>query len=111
MDLLVAAEGKPDTALSFILSLPIILLMIVYFRYVMGFFLRNMERQADLYAYRITGSVGGLVRSLEKIAHFSGQSRSLPSWHHFSVAQRVDFLEGPQFNRPWSPGTNARSER
>jgi tetratricopeptide (TPR) repeat protein len=42
---------------------------------------------------KVLGSSGPIVRSLEKIGIYSGQSRNLPSWHHFSIAQRVTFLE------------------
>ena len=75
-----------------LLSLPIILSIILYFRYIMGFFMRNFERQADLYSAKLIGTVEPTIRSLEKIAHVSGQSRHHPSWHHFSIAERVEFL-------------------
>jgi len=58
----------------------------------MGFFMRNFERQADLYSAKLIGTVEPTIRSLEKIAHVSGQSRHHPSWHHFSIAERVEFL-------------------
>jgi Zn-dependent protease with chaperone function len=69
------------------------LFVVGYIRFIFGAYMRHFERQADLYAFRLTGTVDGLIRSLEKIARLSGQSRNVPSWHHFSVAQRVDFLE------------------
>jgi Zn-dependent protease with chaperone function len=73
--------------------IPIALGLILYFRFLFGFFMRNFERQADLFALEVLGSPGPLIRSLEKIGYASGQSRDLPSWHHFSIAQRVEFLE------------------
>ena len=75
-----------------LLSLPFILSIILYFRYIMGFFMRNFERQADLYSVRIMGKPEPTIMSLEKIAQVSGQSRHQPSWHHFSIAERVAFL-------------------
>jgi Zn-dependent protease with chaperone function len=75
-----------------LVSLPIILSVILYFRYIMGFFMRNFERQADLYSAKLIGKAEPTIMSLEKIAHVSGQSRSHPSWHHFSIAERVEFL-------------------
>jgi len=75
-----------------LLSLPIILSIILYFRYVMGFFMRNFERQADLYSVKLMGNAEPTIMSLEKIARASGQSRHHPSWHHFSIAERVEFL-------------------
>jgi tetratricopeptide (TPR) repeat protein len=32
------------------------------------------------------------ISSLEKIALMSGKSRDLPSWHHYSIRERVDYL-------------------
>ena len=75
-----------------LLSLPILLTMFVYFRYVMGFFMRHFERQADLYSALSMGSPRQTISSLEKIALLSGKIRDLPSWHHFSIRERVDYL-------------------
>ena len=93
VNLVLAASDMDTTYLALLSNAPYVLLMILYFRFILGAFLRNYERQADLFAYRLTGSIQGLVGSLNKIAFHSGQSRNLPSWHHYSVAQRVDFLE------------------
>ena len=75
-----------------VLSVPVILSIVLYFRYIMGFFMRNFERQADLYSARLVGGPEPTIMSLEKIARFSGQSRHRPSWHHFSIAETVAFL-------------------
>ncbi|MFH1089973.1 MAG: M48 family metalloprotease, partial [Pseudomonadota bacterium] len=92
MDLLASSEKTLSTTVTLVLSAPVILVMLVYFRFVFGAFMRNFERQADLFSYKLAGNIRGLVNSLEKIAWYSGQSGSVPSWHHFSVAQRVEFL-------------------
>ena len=78
---------------SILMVLPMALGLILYFRFLFGFFMRNFERQADLFALKVLGSPEPLIRSLEKIGFSSGQGRDLPSWHHFSIAQRVNFLE------------------
>ncbi|RLB27390.1 MAG: hypothetical protein DRG87_11565, partial [Deltaproteobacteria bacterium] len=75
-----------------VLSVPIILSVILYFRYIMGFFMRNFERQADLYSVKLVGEATPTIMSLEKIATASGMSRHQPSWHHFSIAERVEYL-------------------
>jgi hypothetical protein len=67
--------------------------MLVYFRYVFGFFMRNFERQADLAVFKALGDSTPLISSLEKISWMSGNIRDKPSWHHFGIGQRVDFLE------------------
>jgi Zn-dependent protease with chaperone function len=68
------------------------ILMILFLRFVFGFFMRNFERQADLHAFSTTGGSRYIASSLEKVAILSGDIRDLPSWHHFGVGQRIDFL-------------------
>lgn len=74
------------------LALPMLITLLVYFRYVMGFFMRNFERQADLYAAVTIGTPTPVISSLEKIAYLTGNSRDLPSWHHFSIRERIACL-------------------
>jgi Zn-dependent protease with chaperone function len=74
------------------LALPMLITLLVYFRYIMGFFMRNFERQADLYAAVTIGTPTPVISSLEKIAFLTGNSRDLPSWHHFSIKERVAYL-------------------
>jgi tetratricopeptide (TPR) repeat protein len=75
-----------------IYGLSILAIIIVYFRFVVGFFMRNFERQADLFSAATMGSPRPTISSREKIALLSGKSRELPSWHHFSIKERVDYL-------------------
>jgi Zn-dependent protease with chaperone function len=83
----------PGSALSSISIVALFLLMLLYFRFLFGFFMRNFERQADLHAFRaLKDNAGPLVRVLEKIGWLSGNIRDLPSWHHFGIGQRVDYL-------------------
>jgi len=93
LDFFYSWKDYSEDLYSLFLILPMGLGLILYFRFLFGFFMRNFERQADLFAMQILGSPWPLVRSLEKIGYSSGQSRNLPSWHHFSIAQRVEFLE------------------
>ncbi|MGD8758135.1 MAG: M48 family metallopeptidase, partial [Deltaproteobacteria bacterium] len=65
------AGPLPFTPILFTLAMAATLL--VYFRYIFGYFMRNCERQADLYAFTLLGDSSGLVSSLEKIAIYSGQ--------------------------------------
>ena len=83
----------PETALAFWGTAPMFVIMLVYFRYVFGFFMRNFERQADLAVFTALGDSTPLISSLEKISWLSGDIRDKPSWHHFGIGQRVDFLE------------------
>jgi Zn-dependent protease with chaperone function len=90
----IISQNDPQTMNFFYLFLafPMLITLLVYFRYVMGFFMRNFERQADLYAAVTIGSPEPLISSLEKIAYLAGNSRNLPSWHHFSIKERVACL-------------------
>ncbi len=92
LTLLSGQNGFQAGIFYLLLSLPIVLSIILYFRYIMGFFMRNFERQADLYSAKLMGNAEPTIMSLEKIASVSGQSRHHPSWHHFSIAERVEFL-------------------
>lgn len=87
------ANNKPSNTLAFASTVPLFVLMIVYFRYVLGFFMRNFERQADLYALQTMKTSAPLIRVFEKIAWLSGEIRDLPSWHHFGIGERIDYLE------------------
>jgi len=83
----------PQAALAFWGVAPMFIIMLVYFRYVFGFFMRNFERQADLAVFKALDDSTPLITSLEKISWLSGNIRDKPSWHHFGIGQRVDFLE------------------
>ena len=92
---LVALTGtSPETILALAGAFILFALMLGYFRFIFGFFMRNFERQADLYALSAMGHASPLVRVFEKIALFGGNIRELPSWHHFGLGQRIDYLRG-----------------
>ncbi|NLI32796.1 MAG: M48 family metalloprotease [Deltaproteobacteria bacterium] len=89
---LLTPDHSHVTLLSLIYNLPFVLLLLIYFRFIFGFFMRNSERQADAFALELMGHPGGLVSSLRKIAYYSGRTDDVPSWHHFSIRQRISFL-------------------
>jgi tetratricopeptide (TPR) repeat protein len=76
-----------------LISATLIGFFVVYFRFVFGFFMRNFERQADLHVYRFSTDPSPLISTFYKIASFSRQSMDKPNWHHFSIGQRIRFLE------------------
>ncbi|MCF6291050.1 MAG: M48 family metalloprotease [Desulfobacterales bacterium] len=100
-------HSDPEAGIAFWGTLPLFVIMILYFRYVFGFFMRNFERQADLYVFTATGNSEPLIQSLEKIGWLSGNTRDLPSWHHFGIGQRVDYLQKCRKN----PGLIKRHDR
>lgn len=91
-------EKNTDTVLIFASTVTLLVVLIFYFRFIFGFFMRNFERQADIHALESMGSATGIVNALEKVAFLSGNIRDLPNWHHFGIAERVDFLERCQIN-------------
>ncbi len=81
-----------------VLSIFMLVLIFFYFRILFGIYLRNFERQADLYCLESLGTAEGLIRSLQKIAALSGRTERLPSWHHGSIAERIEFLRAATAN-------------
>jgi Zn-dependent protease with chaperone function len=103
LDWLLRSESVNTALLALLQNAPMVLLLVFYFRYVFGFFLRNSERQADLYALEVIGQPFPLVSSLQRIAFHGGHIEDLPNWHHFSIRQRIEFLlkayENPRIAR------------
>ncbi|MCD6306246.1 MAG: M48 family metalloprotease [Deltaproteobacteria bacterium] len=93
MDLIAGGEARSASIFYLIISLPMLISLLVYFRFVMGFFMRHFERQADLYSAAVMGTPIFTIRSLETIAFLSGKSRDIPNWHHFSIRERVAYLK------------------
>jgi len=92
IELMARDETRSMSLFYLIVSFPMLVALLVYFRYVMGFFMRHFERQADLYSAALMGTPVFTISSLEKIAFLSGRIRDLPSWHHFSIRERVAYL-------------------
>ena len=81
-----------DTIISAIFSLIIIIMFFIYFRYIFGYFMRNFERQADTYVYALFTSAKPLISTFKKIVATTGQSADRPNWHHFSIKERIEYL-------------------
>ncbi len=94
-------QGRQSTAMSAVFSLGTILSFLIYFRYIFGYFMRNFERQADVFVFNLFNSALPLVTTLEKIAMTSGQSAKKPNWHHFSISERIDYLRKCEADRSW----------
>jgi Zn-dependent protease with chaperone function len=76
-----------------LVSISLIGIFLFYFRIIFGFFMRNFERQADLYAFENSHTVNALISTFHKIAFYSRQSLNKPSWHHYSMSERIEFLK------------------
>ncbi len=92
MEMISGKDSQSANLFYLILSVPMLMTLIFYFRYVMGFFMRNFERQADFYSAVTMGTPKPTISSLEKIAYLSEKTKDLPSWHHFSIRERVEYL-------------------
>jgi len=92
LTMMIRTDHEFMTLISILSTLPLLILLVFYFRFLFGFFIRNFERQADLYGLSVMGRAYPLISALEKVAFYSGNIRDVPSWHHFSIKQRVDFL-------------------
>ena len=94
--------GMNQTTLtSSIFSIVIIVIFLVYFRFIFGYFMRNFERQADTYVYTLFDSAKPLISTLEKIAVTSGQPPDRPNWHHFSITKRINYLKKCETDKSW----------
>lgn len=64
----------------------------LYLRVIFGFFSRNFERQADLHVFNLDIQPKYMIEALHEVAVASGNIHLIPSWHHYSIQQRIDFL-------------------
>lgn len=80
------------------LFLPEVVLLLLYLRLVFGYFSRQFERQADLHVFELGIPPDHLVAALDAIAIHAGYIHDKPSWHHYSVQQRIDFLNTAKLN-------------
>ncbi len=84
---------SPENVLGVLATAPLLILMLLYFRFVFGYFIRNFERQADTYVFRAMNTSWPLINSFEKIARLSGGNRDEKNWHHYGIGERIDFLQ------------------
>jgi Zn-dependent protease with chaperone function len=99
--LLGTTGAHQTTVISAIFSLVVVLFFLIYFRYLFGYFMRNFERQADIYVYALFNNASALIRTLEKISLTTGQPPDRPNWHHFSIADRIAYLEKCEQDKAW----------
>jgi Zn-dependent protease with chaperone function len=99
--LILSHQFSPGGVLYGLSALLLIAGIIIYFRYIFGFFIRNFERQADLFVFRLFPSAQPLIRTFDKIVVNSGQPADKPNWHHFSIQERVDYLRRCEAEPEW----------
>ncbi|MDH3956560.1 MAG: M48 family metallopeptidase, partial [Desulfobacteraceae bacterium] len=99
---LINSTGLDQTTVTTsIFSLVIIVVFLIYFRFIFGYFMRNFERQADTYVYALFDSAKPLISTFEKIAASSGEHPDRPNWHHFSITKRIEYLKKCETDKIW----------
>jgi len=91
-DPLFLRNPRADLVVSASTTIGLLVLLVGYFRGLFGRLSRAFERQADLFSLEALGRPEPVVAALERVARYSGDIRDLPSWHHGSIAERVEFL-------------------
>lgn len=97
-----------STFTSICFSLFMISIFLIYFRFIFGYFMRNFERQADLFAYTMMGTAKPLISTFEKITLSSRQPPDKPNWHHFSIQERIDYLKKSEADKSWIDRHNTK---
>jgi len=90
--LLIASDIAPETLVTAGQSLPVLVALLLFFRFVFGWFLRNFERQADLQVIKTLGNGRALISTFEQLADASG-GKEQSSWHHFGLGERIRAIE------------------
>ncbi|MCI0470526.1 MAG: M48 family metalloprotease [Candidatus Aminicenantes bacterium] len=80
--------GVINTYLVFLMFI----LFAVYFRFVFGYFMRIFERQADTYCFDTGIGPNPMISSFMKLGVSLKEDSNKPNWHHYNIAQRIDFL-------------------
>lgn len=93
-NLIMTSEGQLNTSfLSFLTVLVSLILIIIYFRFVFGYFMRNFERQADLFCFQSGIDPLHMISSFKKLGQVLGDEGRKPNWHHYNIEQRIGFIE------------------
>jgi predicted Zn-dependent protease len=91
--MILASGIAADNVLTVVGAVPLLLFLLVYFRFLFGYFIRNFERQADLFSLAAIGNARAMISAFEKIASLSGNIRDERNWHHFGIGERIECLE------------------
>ena len=65
----------------------------VYLGGLFGMASRRFERQADIFGAFVVNNVSAFASALIKVARMNGSDPDTPSWRHFSISRRLDFLD------------------
>lgn len=85
-------------SISFYIIVISLLLLVLYVRFVFGYFIRNFERQADGYCIECGIDPDHMISSFMKLGVRVGDDGKKRNWHHFNLAQRIDYLRSAMEN-------------
>lgn len=91
--MVLGVDAPPGQAQGLAEGAAVLLLMAVMWRLAFGVLSRACERQADLAGAELAGDPQVMCDALKSVAHLSGQREDEPSWRHYTIAQRVAFLQ------------------
>ncbi len=107
VDAVITTGMDVETLVSVISAVPLLIFLVIYFRFIFGYFIRNFERQADLHVIGAVGHGRALVSAFERISWLSGGIREEKNWHHFGIGERIDCLQDAERD----PSTISRHDR
>ena len=95
----------------FALFIPYAAIAVLYFRLVFGLFSRNFERQADLHPLHLGLSAQDMISALHSVAIASGEPPNKPNWHHYSIQERIRYLQRAEADPSLPPKHHRRVRR
>jgi len=92
-EIMISADGGLNLSFLSMLSIFIMLFFFVgYFRFIFGYFMRNFERQADIFCFQTGIDPNFLISSFSKLGALLGENSNRSNWHHFNINQRINFI-------------------
>ncbi len=74
-------------------SFVLLLYAVLYWGIVFGAVSRRLEREADLYSLSNSSRPDAFISALNKLAFLSGKSIRAGGWRHFSIEERIVFMQ------------------
>ncbi|MCP4152905.1 MAG: M48 family metalloprotease [bacterium] len=87
-----SVDGGIVNTLNIVFIIIFIALVIIYFRFVFGFFMRSFERQADGACFEDGTDPNHLIASFMKLGVRVGDDGKKKNWHHYNLTQRINFI-------------------
>ncbi|MDR3089050.1 MAG: M48 family metalloprotease [Desulfobulbaceae bacterium] len=108
--LLATTSITPATYITISQSLPILIGLLLFFRFVFGWFMRNFERQADLGVIAMIGDGQALRSTFEQLAA-TGGDKEQANWHHFGLGERIRAIEAAERDPAYIIRHNQKTRR